>query len=81
MTCACGKTCETVLNDEQKQILTALGQSQEPCGSKEIAAATGIDAKAVGCKVTALKKKGLVESPVKCKYSLTDEGRSALQKC
>lgn len=78
MTCACGKTCETNLSDEQKKILTALGQSQEPCGSKEIAAATGLDSKAVGCKVTALKNKGLVDSPVRCKYSLTQAGRLAL---
>jgi predicted transcriptional regulator len=78
MVCACGKS---TLSEEQKQILAALDKSKDPCGSKEIASATGIDAKAVGCKVTALKKKGLVDSPEKCKYALTDEGRSALKVC
>lgn len=75
MSCACGAK---PLTDEQKQILEAMVNSQEPCGSKDIAAATGLETKAISCRITALKKKGLVESPVRCKYTITDDGRSAL---
>ena len=75
MSCACGSSS---LTDEQKKILEAMAQSEEPCGSKEIAAATGLESKAISCRITALKKKGLVESPVRCKYTITADGRSAL---
>ncbi len=66
------------LNDEQKQILAALAQSEEPCGSKDIAAATGLENKTISSRITAMKKKGLVESPVRCKYAVTKEGRAAI---
>lgn len=75
MSCACGSK---PLTDEQKQILEAMAKSDEPCGSKDIAAATGLESKAISCRITALKKNGLVESPVRCKYTITEDGRSAL---
>ena len=75
MSCGCATQS---LTEEQKQILQAMADSQEPCGSKEIAAATGLEGKAISCRITALKKKGLVESPVRCRYAITDQGRSAL---
>ncbi len=75
MSCACGSK---PLTDEQKQILEAMAKSDEPCGSKDIASATGLESKAISCRITALKKKGLVESPVRCKYAITADGRSAL---
>lgn len=73
MSCGCKP-----LTEEQKKILEAMANSEEPCGSKDLAAATGLEAKAIGCRITALKKKGLVESPVRCKYSITDDGRNML---
>lgn len=77
--CACG--CKSVaLTDEQKQILEALAKIQDPCGTKEVVAATGLDAKVISARITAMKKTGLVGSPVRCKYAITEEGRSAL-KC
>ena len=66
------------LTEEQLKVLEAIGNSAEPCGSKDIAAATGLEPKQVSCRITALKKKGLVESPVRCKYSITDDGRCEL---
>jgi len=71
----CG--CKSGLSDEQKKILNALAGLGEPCGSKEIAAASGLESKSVSCKLTALKKKGLVDSPVRCKYTITEAGRAA----
>ena len=66
------------LSDEQKQILAALERSTSPCGSKDLAAATGIDAKLISKSITAMKKKGLVDSPVRCKYGITADGKQAL---
>jgi predicted transcriptional regulator len=77
MTCGSGSS-KAELSEEQKQILEALAGSEVPCGSKDIAAATGIDSKTVGSRLTAMKKTGLVESPVRCKYGVTEEGRAAL---
>lgn len=49
-----------------------------PCGSKDIAEATGLDNKVVSSQITALKKKGFVDSPVRCKYGITAEGKASL---
>jgi predicted transcriptional regulator len=73
----CKKKCG-VLTEEQKQVLNALATSAEPCGSKDIAAATDLESKQVSCRITALKKKGYVASPARCKYEITDEGKKAL---
>lgn len=73
---ACAK--KGVLSDEQKQVLEAMKNCDGPCASKDIAAATGLEAKQVSCRITALKKKGFVESPVRCKYEITSDGVTAL---
>jgi Fe2+ or Zn2+ uptake regulation protein len=73
---ACGT--KGALSDEQKQVLEAMKNCDGPCASKDIAAATGLEAKQVSCWITALKKKGYVESPVRCKYEITSEGQDAL---
>lgn len=66
------------LNDSQQAILKAMSAMDSVCGSKDLAAATGLEAKQVSCQLTALKKKGFIESPVRCKYSITPEGKSAV---
>ncbi len=66
------------LTGEQKKILEALAGSDAPCGSKDIVSATGLDKKVVSNKIAALKKAGLVDSPVRCKYGVTDAGRKAI---
>ncbi len=66
------------LTAEQKKILEALANTDGPCGSKDIVAATGLDKKIVSNKVAALKKAGLVDSPVRCKYGVTEAGKKAL---
>lgn len=67
------------MNDDQKAILEAIANSEAPCAGKEVAATLGMEPKSVSCKITALKKKGLVESPVRCKYAVTAEGKAALE--
>lgn len=66
------------LTVEQKKILHALAESEAPCGSKDIVEATGLDKKVVSSKVAAMKKKGLVDSPVRCKYGVTEAGKKAI---
>lgn len=72
-------TCKTTpLNEKQRLVLEALAKTSEPCGSKELAAATGLETKQVSCQITALKNKGYVASPVRCKYEITQQGEGAL---
>lgn len=77
--CGCADKKKPVLTDEQKSILEAIANSEAPCAGKEVAATLGLEPKSVSSKITALKKKGYVDSPVRCKYGITDEGRSVLK--
>lgn len=65
------------LSETRKAILHALKDMDSACGTREIAAATGLDGKRVGAELNALKKQGLVESPARCRYSITEAGRTA----
>ena len=78
MACASKKCGTRKLSDKQKAVLEALAKCDQACGSKDIAAATNLEPKQVSCQITALKKKGYVESPASCKYTITADGRSAL---
>lgn len=72
-------TCKTnTLSDTQRQVLEALAKSPEACGSKELAATTGLESKQISCQMTALKNKGYVASPARCKYEITEQGKDAL---
>ena len=74
-----GSASKTVdASEEVRQILEALAKSSGPCGAKDIAEATGLDKKIVSSRITAMKKKGLVDSPVRCKYGITDQGRATI---
>lgn len=66
------------IDGEKKQILEAIAKIEQPCGTKEVAEATGIDKKVVTKEITALKKQGLLDSPARCKHGITDEGRSLI---
>ena len=73
------KTCTpSALGDQQRQVLEALAQIPGACASKDIAAATGLESKQVSCQITALKNKGFVTSPVRCKYEITEQGKNIL---
>lgn len=80
MKCGCGCACGTTsLSEEQKQILTAMEECGGPCGTKEIATATGYDAKVLSTKIADLKKQGLADSPARCKHGITAEGLKVLK--
>jgi len=75
----CGGSSKTAdASGEARQVLEALAKCSTPCGAKDIAEATGLDKKVVSSRITALKKKGLVDSPIRCKYGITDEGRATI---
>ena len=74
----CPSCGNNALSDQQQTVLTALAQTSEPCGSKELVATTGMEPKLISCQITALKTKGYVASPVRCKYAITDLGKDAL---
>lgn len=78
--CACGgpPKDKPKLTEEQRQILEALVKIDGPCGTKDIVAESGLESKVVSSKMAALKKKGFVGSPARCKYGITPEGKSVL---
>ncbi len=79
--CGCSCACTSAVKEtdnESKKVLQALAKCDGPCGSKDIAEATGLDKKVISSRITALKKQGLVDSPVRCKYGITAEGKANL---
>ena len=74
--CGCGSN--KGLTDEQKKILDAFKNCEKPAGTKDIVEATGLDKKVVSSTISGLKKKGLLDSPVRCKYGITGDGVNAL---
>jgi hypothetical protein len=45
---------------------------------KDLAAITGLGSKVISSRVAAMRKTGLVTSPVPCKYRVTGAGRKAI---
>ncbi len=66
------------LSDQQRLILEALANNSAACGSKDLAAVTGLESKQISCQITALKNKGYVASPARCKYEITEQGKNIL---
>ncbi len=77
--CGCGCASSTKEEgSEFQQVMEALAKCVGPCGSKDIAEATGLDKKVISIQIAALKKQGFVDSPVRCKYGITAEGKASL---
>jgi Fe2+ or Zn2+ uptake regulation protein len=66
------------LSKRQRMVLEVLATSDDVCANKDIAAATALDPKQISCQLTALKRKGLITSPIRCKYEITEAGKTAL---
>ncbi|MCB2226432.1 MAG: helix-turn-helix domain-containing protein [Desulfarculaceae bacterium] len=64
---------------DDKKVLKALSGAKEPMSNKQVAESAGLESKQVSGTMSALKKEGLVESPVRCKYSITAAGKKALK--
>lgn len=84
MGCKCSskkKDKAVSLTEEQAKILKAMAEMEGPVASKDISAATGIPSKSLSCRIRSLKTKGLVESPARCKYVITEQGRQLASSC
>jgi len=66
------------LSAEAQKIIKTLAESDKPLANKQLATATGLDSKVISSQIKALKAEGLVDSPARCKYGLTDQGKKAL---
>ena len=62
-------------DDVGKAILKALAQLNAPAGRGEIATQAGLPTPKVTGKMRGLLKEGLVATPLKGKYTLTQHGR------
>ncbi|MCW5204818.1 transcriptional repressor [Desulfobulbus sp. US2] len=76
--CAKSSCKKSGLSGRQREVLEVLAKSDDVCANKDIAAVTSLDPKQISCQLTALKKKGFVTSPVRCKYEVTETGKAAL---
>jgi len=66
----------TTIDDVQKKVLQTLAGFDTPAGNKDLAQAAGLEGKEVTKAIKGLKLKGLVDSPVRCKYTVTPAGAS-----
>lgn len=74
----CGKSAG--LTADQKRVLSALAGMAKPASGKEIAEASGVGDDSVSATIKSLKTKGFVDSPARCKYAITDVGKTELGK-
>ena len=72
----CKAKHKTGLDADQKKVLKALKGMDKPAAPKQVAEETGLESKAVSAAMKGLKAEGFVESPVRCKWAITDAGKS-----
>jgi Mn-dependent DtxR family transcriptional regulator len=65
------------LNDEHKAILNELKSITDPVGAKDLAIKLNMDPKIVTARIKTLKTKGFVDSPIRCKYAITPQGKDS----
>jgi Fe2+ or Zn2+ uptake regulation protein len=66
------------LNERQREVLKVLNGCCGTCSGRDIATAISLEPEKVSCQLTALKKKGLIASPARCRYEITAAGREVL---
>lgn len=66
---------KAALDGDQKAILKALKTAKDPIANKAIAEASGLDSKIVTKQMKKLRDMGYVDSPARCKYCITPEGK------
>jgi len=67
------------MSEVVKKILETLS-SGDIMSTKEIVEKVGIPSRQLGCRLAGLKKRGLVESPERGKYKITEKGLEELKK-
>ncbi|MFP3951276.1 MAG: hypothetical protein ACLFVP_03925 [Candidatus Bathyarchaeia archaeon] len=66
------------LDEQQKKILKALSEMEDPAGCKDIGEKADIPWRTVMGKLRGLKSDGYVDSPVKSKYVIMEKGRNTV---
>lgn len=64
---------EETLNETESAVLNALESSDKSLRPGDIAKSTGLESKLVSKTIASLKKKGLVYSPKRCYYDVSNE--------
>ena len=67
------------VGETETAILKALQELDKPSGCGDIGKQTGISWRIVMGKLRGLKKDGLVESPIKGKYVVTERGKGLVE--
>ncbi len=67
----------TKIGENEKAVLAAL-EKLGVCGSKDIVAAANLESKTVSATIKKLKSSGLIASPARCKYSITEQGKEQI---
>ncbi len=65
--------------DMNMKILKAFAEFGKPAKAKEIAEKLGVPTSKVSCRLAPLRKKGLLDSPEKGVYVITEEGRKMVE--
>ncbi|AIY89405.1 ArsR family transcriptional regulator [Geoglobus acetivorans] len=65
--------------DMTRAILKALAELGKPAKAKEIAEKIGVPTSKVSCRLAPLRKKGLLDSPEKGVYVITEEGKKLIK--
>ncbi len=65
--------------DMNMKILKAFAEIGQPAKAKDVAEKLGIQTSKVSCRLAPLKKKGLLDSPEKGVYVITEEGKKLVQ--
>jgi len=66
------------VEDEGKKVLQVLSRMNAPASNKEICTEADLDTKVVTSQIKKLKDAGFLDSPVRCKYAITENGRNQL---
>ncbi|HHI02506.1 MAG TPA: ArsR family transcriptional regulator [candidate division Zixibacteria bacterium] len=67
------------IDADSKKVLSALVEIAAPASNKQISEAAGLDSKIVTKQIKSLKDQGFVNSPARCKYAITDEGKGQIK--
>jgi predicted transcriptional regulator len=63
---------------EGQKVLQALAKMATPASNKEICTETNLDTNIVTKQIKKLKDAGYLNSPVRCKYAITESGKSEI---
>lgn len=69
---------EKTIGIEEKKVLTAFNSIGGNTTPKAVAEVSGLDSKIVTKAIKSLKENGLIDSPVRCRYCITEAGKNNL---